>query len=92
MNRIPLTAEVYQAAADLSDWVVWASDPYGDGKVYVTTFSGPDAEARALEYAAWKYAGLLRHEPDQQQYRSSQRTSVRAGRLSSPGATLHLVE
>jgi len=66
MKRLPLTAEVYRASADLRDWVVWASDPYGDGEVYVTTFSGHDAEARALEYAAWKYAGLLRHEPEEQ--------------------------
>lgn len=70
MNRISLTAEVYRAAADLCDWVVWASNPYGDGEVYVTTFSGPDAEARALEYAAAKYAGLLRHEPEQQPIRA----------------------
>ena len=92
MNRIPLTAEVYRAAADLSDWVVWASAPYGDGEVYVTTFAGPDAEQRALEYAAAKFAGLLRHEPDQQQCRSRRSLSDRAYRSSSHGATLRLVE
>jgi len=25
-----------------------------DGEVYVTIFAGPDAEARASDYAAWK--------------------------------------
>lgn len=91
MNRIAATAEVYKAAADLSDWVVWASTPEADGEVFVTTFSGPDAEIRALEYAALKYAGLQRHEPDRQQCRSSQRTSAPGDQPPIRGATLRLV-
>jgi hypothetical protein len=36
------------------EWVVEAFNPEGDGEVYVAEFSGPDAKARATEYAAWK--------------------------------------
>ena len=91
MIRLGVTAEVYQADLDLSDWIVWASDPTGDGGVLVATFSGPDAELRALEYAALKFAGLLRHEPDQRRCRSYQSPSVGADRSSSHGANLRLV-
>lgn len=92
MNRVNMIAEVYKAAEDLSDWVVWASDTYGDGEVYVTTFSGPYAEHRALEYAALKFAGFQRHEPDQLPCQSNQSRSGRAFRSSSRGAILRLVE
>lgn len=36
------------------EWVVEAFVPEGDGEVYVAEFSGPDAQTRAIEYAAWK--------------------------------------
>lgn len=42
------------------DWRVEAIG--NDGEVYVTIFSGPDAEARAREYAAWKSAPTRREE------------------------------
>ena len=36
------------------DWRVEAFAPEREGECYVTTFSGPDAQRRAEEYAAWK--------------------------------------
>jgi len=36
------------------EWTVQAFNPQGEGEVYVAEFSGPDAKARATEYAAWK--------------------------------------
>jgi hypothetical protein len=36
------------------DWRVEATDFDDEGKVYVTIFSGPDAQERAEEYAALK--------------------------------------
>jgi hypothetical protein len=36
------------------EWVVEAFNPKDDGEVYVAEFSGPNAKARATEYAAWK--------------------------------------
>jgi hypothetical protein len=36
------------------EWVVEAVDEEGGGEVYLTRFSGPGAEERAKEYAAWK--------------------------------------
>lgn len=36
------------------EWIVEAINSEGDGEIYVTAFSGPEAEARALEYASWK--------------------------------------
>lgn len=35
-------------------WVVEAINYEGDGEIYSALFSGPDAEIRAREYAAWK--------------------------------------
>ena len=36
------------------EWRVEATDERNEGRVLVTIFSGPDARARAVEYAAWK--------------------------------------
>ena len=36
------------------EWVVEAFNADGDGEVYVAAFSGPEAKARAVEYASWK--------------------------------------
>lgn len=36
-------------------WSVEAIETTGDGAVYQAIFVGPDAEARAREYAAFKY-------------------------------------
>ena len=38
-------------------WTVEACDIDDDGSVDVTIFSGHDAQARARDYAAWKYKG-----------------------------------
>ena len=92
MIKIAATADVYKASEDNGDWIVWASDPNGDGGILVTSFSGPDAEDRALEYAAAKYSALLRHDPDQPPYLSSQLTSGPAARASIRGANLRLVK
>jgi hypothetical protein len=37
-----------------SEWVVEAFNPQGEEAVYAAEFSGPDAQAHATEYAAWK--------------------------------------
>jgi hypothetical protein len=36
-------------------WAVEAIDIAGDGAIEMAQFSGPDAEQRARDYAAWKY-------------------------------------
>ena len=36
-------------------WAVEAINYSGDGEVYLTVFTGPDARARAKEYAQFKY-------------------------------------
>ena len=36
------------------EWVVEAFNEDGDGDIYVAMFPGPEAKARAFEYAAWK--------------------------------------
>ena len=36
------------------DWRVEAINREGEGECYVTIFSGPDAQQRAKEYAAFK--------------------------------------
>ena len=92
MIKIAAIADVYKAHADTSDWIVWASDPDGDGNVFVSTFSGPDAEFRALEYAAEKYSGFLRHEPDQRRYLSDRSPVDPVFRASIRGANLRLVK
>jgi hypothetical protein len=38
---------------------VEAFNPQGEGEVYVAEFSGPDAKARATEYAAWKNGHMV---------------------------------
>lgn len=48
---------LHEVAKDqtMSDtWRVEAINEQGDGEVFVTIFSGPDAQARAREYAEWK--------------------------------------
>jgi len=47
----------YQAIADnkiSGDWRVEAIDFENEGSVYTTTFSGPNAQERAEEYARWQ--------------------------------------
>jgi hypothetical protein len=46
----------YEAFNDKSssDWRVEAVDFENEGNIYIAIFSGPDAQARAEEYAQWK--------------------------------------
>jgi hypothetical protein len=46
--------EVAQDTAFPCEWRVEAIDLDGDGDCFVALFSGPEAEARAKEYASWK--------------------------------------
>jgi len=46
--------EVTQSAEAIDEWRVEAIDEASEGEVYVTIFSGPEAQVRAEEYAAWK--------------------------------------
>lgn len=48
--------EVRQSKGLQDDWRVEAitDPPEGDGEIFVAIFSGPRAEQRAREYAAWK--------------------------------------
>jgi hypothetical protein len=62
MNRIEAKAKVYQGDVYPDDWVVWATDD--DGEIITTVFSGSDAEARAMEYAAWRYVSVRRLDPE----------------------------
>jgi hypothetical protein len=48
-------AEVVRDANDPNAWRVEKLDSDDDGSVDVAIFAGPHAEARAREYAAWKY-------------------------------------
>lgn len=36
------------------EWVAEAFNPERDGESYIASFSGPEAKARAIEYASWK--------------------------------------
>lgn len=55
VRRVAAVATVYR---DRLDWVVEAPDSNGGGGLYLTTFEGPLAKERALEYASGKYAGV----------------------------------
>jgi hypothetical protein len=91
--KIDAVAEVYRADEPFeNEWIVSAIDPSGDGGIFNAAFSGPDAEQRALEYAALKYRELRRHDPDQPERRSSQNALDDVVRVSSRGANLRLVK
>jgi len=49
-----LTFEVTQDSLQPGDFRVEAIDADRDGEVYIAIFVGPDAQARAEEYADWK--------------------------------------
>jgi hypothetical protein len=42
------------------EWLAGAVDEQGEGEIYVVTFSGPQAQERAEEYAEWKNAAGAR--------------------------------
>jgi hypothetical protein len=53
------THPIYEAFEDRrceGDWRVEAVDTESEGECYVAIFTGPRAEERAREYAAWKNA------------------------------------
>jgi hypothetical protein len=45
---------VYPAMSRPGDWVAGAVNLPGEGEIFLAIFSGPDAQKRAEEYAAWK--------------------------------------
>jgi hypothetical protein len=49
-----MSYEVMESRGVAGEWRVEAINFAGDGEVYVTIFAGPDAQARAIEYATWK--------------------------------------
>ena len=51
-----MTYEVVQSPDTPDAWIVEAINYGGDGEVFSALFSGPNAERRAREYAAWKSA------------------------------------
>ena len=53
-----LAAEIVRNDTTPPSWSVEATDTDGEGGMDVTIFSGPAAEARAHEYAAWKYSSV----------------------------------
>ena len=46
--------EIKRSARFPGEWVVEAIDREGEGDVYLAIFSGPAAQERASDYAAWK--------------------------------------
>ena len=50
-----MQCEIVQSRGAVDEWRVEAIDFEDEGQAYVTIFSGPDAQHRAEEYAAWKY-------------------------------------
>lgn len=50
----------YEIKASLfkGEWVVQAINEEGDGELYIAAFSGPEAQERAVEYAAWKTSSM----------------------------------
>jgi hypothetical protein len=57
MVATALQYDVAQDVRHVGDYRVEAINEDQDGEVYVAIFTGPDAELRASEYAAWKSAG-----------------------------------
>jgi len=55
IDRVSALATVFCVR---SQWIVAAPDSHGEGGIYVTAFSGPQAHERAMEYASEKYSGV----------------------------------
>ena len=49
-----LVYEAVESKTEANAWRAEAIDNEGDGAAYVAIFAGPDAKARAEEYAVWK--------------------------------------
>ena len=92
MKILDMAAEVFSGNDDPNEWFVQAIEP-GEGRIFTATFSGPDAEARALEYAAAKFREFRRHYPGRPPCRSRQDGGDgRFGFLPIRGAKLRLVK
>jgi len=50
--------EVIEDKLQPGDWRVEAINTEGDGEVYIAIFVGPNADARAKDYADWKNAAV----------------------------------
>jgi hypothetical protein len=57
--------EVKPSREQQGDWIAAAVNDEGDGEMYLVFFSGPDARARAEEYAAWKSKPAKERRPQQ---------------------------
>jgi len=55
MPRQDIPAEIVRNDTTPPSWSVEAINTDEEGGVDVTIFSGPEGEARAHEYASWKY-------------------------------------
>lgn len=53
-----MTYDVIEDQRHAGDYRVEAIDYGSDGEVYTAIFVGPDAKARAEEYAEWKNAAV----------------------------------
>jgi len=62
VRRVPALATIYPSPDEPGEWIVGSLDSSGDGGIYLTCFSGPNAERRALEYAEAKYSALQRRD------------------------------
>lgn len=63
MRKSILPAIVYERRQQPGCWGVEAIDNAGDGVIFLTVFSGPEAKARAVEYAGYKYDRVEIQEP-----------------------------
>ena len=50
--------EVFAAEDGSGDYIVEAIELPGEGEIFTAVFSGPDAQNRAEEYAAWQNQGV----------------------------------
>ncbi|MGD9669932.1 MAG: hypothetical protein AB7U75_12865 [Hyphomicrobiaceae bacterium] len=91
MIKLNMCAEVYLAGVNLNDWVVRSVEPDEEGRIFEAIFSGHDAEARALEYAAAKYVEFRRHVPALRQGHCDRTPNENVFRSSSNGTILCLV-
>ena len=59
MENNSLRYEVAQDKLQPGDYRVEAINADGDGEVFIAIFVGPEAKARAEEYAEWKNSASL---------------------------------
>ncbi len=61
LRRVAALATISRAG---HTWLVGTTDTSGNGRFYGIAFMGPDARARAVEYAEEKYSGVRFSEVD----------------------------